>query len=230
MPKILIVDDDTLLSSTLRSYLDQEKYVVETADNGEDAIQLLSGFDYDVVVLDWTLPGISGEVVCNEYRKNGGQAPVIFLTGQNDINFLERGLNAGADDYLTKPFEVRELAARLRSLLRRRRATFDNELQVHNLVLKTEMNMLLADGTEVPLRPKESALLEYLMRHPNRIFSAQNLLDSVWSSDSAATANTVRTWMGLLRHKLAPLGHENLIRTVPGAGYVLEMKKEEPAG
>jgi two-component system phosphate regulon response regulator PhoB len=95
-------------------------------------------------------------------------------------------------------------------------------LRVHNLVLKSEINTLLVGDEKVSLRPKETALLEYFLRNPNRIFSAQQVLDAVWTSDSSATPNTVRTWMGLLRHKLAPLGHKNLIRTVAGAGYVLD--------
>lgn len=223
MPKVLIVDDDTLIGSTLQSYLDAQNYTVEVLENGEDALQLLRAFDFDIIILDWSLPGISGEIVCQEYRKKGGQAPIIFLTGQNDISFLERGLGAGADDYLTKPFDIRELAARLQSLLRRR-GSFAPELKAGNLTLKPELNQLHVGSEIVTLRPKETALLEYFLRHPNRIFSAQQILDAVWSSDSTATANTVRTWMGLLRHKLAPLGHKDLIRTVAGAGYVLDNK------
>lgn len=223
MAKILIVDDDTELSNTLRHVLQEQGYLVEQAFAGGDALQLLTNFDYDVIVLDWSMPGVTGEAVCLQYRKNGGQAPVIFLTGQTEIDFVERGLNAGADDYLTKPFAVRELSARLRSLLRRRRSAFESELKVRNLVLKPELNLLIAGDEKIELRPKETALLEYFLVNPNRIFSAQQLLDSVWPSESSATANTVRTWMGLLRHKLAPLGHEDLIRTVPGSGYVLDV-------
>jgi DNA-binding response OmpR family regulator len=222
MSKILIVDDDRLIGNTLQAFLGNQNYAVEVLEAGEDALQLLNNFDFDLIILDWSLPGISGEPVCLEYRKRGGQAPIIFLTGRNDISFLERGLSAGADDYLTKPFDIRELAARLQSLLRRGRGTFSADLRVHNLVLKSEINTLLVGDEKVSLRPKETALLEYFLRNPNRIFSAQQVLDAVWTSDSSATPNTVRTWMGLLRHKLAPLGHKNLIRTVAGAGYVLD--------
>jgi DNA-binding response OmpR family regulator len=222
MSKILIVDDDRLIGNTLQAFLGNQNYAVEVLEAGEDALQLLNNFDFDLIILDWSLPGISGETVCLEYRKRGGQAPIIFLTGRNDISFLERGLSAGADDYLTKPFDIRELAARLQSLLRRGRGTFSADLRVHNLVLKSEINTLLVGDEKVSLRPKETALLEYFLRNPNRIFSAQQVLDAVWTSDSSATPNTVRTWMGLLRHKLAPLGHKNLIRTVAGAGYVLD--------
>ena len=223
MSKVLIVDDDVLLSHSLKLYLEEQNYVVETIGDGEDALHLLRSFPYDAIILDWNLPGMSGETVCLEYRKGGGQAPIIFLTGQNDISFIERGLGVGADDYLTKPFEVLELAARLRSMFRRRRGEFEAELRAFNIVLKPELNLLVSDDTKITLRPKETAVLEYLMRNPNRIFSAQQLLDSVWSADSTATANTVRTWMGLLRQKLAQVGRETLIRTVPGAGYVLDL-------
>lgn len=224
MPKVLVVDDDRLIGTTLQSYLSGQNYVVEVLEAGEDALQLLNSFDFDIIILDWALPGISGEQVCLEYRRKGGQAPIIFLTGRNDISFLERGLGAGADDYLTKPFDIRELAARLQSLLRRGRNSFSSDLRVGELVLKTEINTLMAGDEKITLRPKETALLEYFMRNPNRIFSAQQVLDAVWASDSSATPNTVRTWMGLLRHKLAPVGHKDLIRTVAGAGYVLDSK------
>lgn len=221
MPKILIVDDDTLLSSTLRSYLDQEKYVVETADNGEDAIQLLSGFDYDVVVLDWTLPGISGEVVCNEYRKNGGQAPVIFLTGQNDINFLERGLSAGADDYLTKPFQLKELAARVRAVLRRNHGQKPDVLSFRDLEIDPQEFKVLKRGQEVHLLPKEFRLLEFLLRHPHQVYSADELLSAVWESDTEALLDTVRGHITRLRKKLDSAGKPSIIVTVYGVGYKL---------
>ena len=222
MAKILLVDDDQNLVAGLKQFLEEQSYQIEAVQDGEDALQILSSFHYDAIVLDWNLPGMSGEAICKEYRRRGGQTPIIFLTGQNDIEFLERGLAAGADDYLPKPFAARELAARLRSLLRRRQGAFEAELQAKGLLLKPEMNLLTDGNEKVTLRPKETALLEFLLRNPNKIFSAQQLLDMVWSSDSAATSNTVRTWMGLLRQKLSLFNQQDLIKTIPGAGYILE--------
>ena len=222
MAKILLVDNDQNLVAGLKQFLEEQSYQIEAVQDGEDALQMLSSFHYDAIVLDWNLPGMSGEAICKEYRRRGGQTPIIFLTGQNDIEFLERGLAAGADDYLTKPFAARELAARLRSLLRRRQGAFEAELQAKGLLLKPEMNLLTDGNEKVTLRPKETALLEFLLRNPNKIFSAQQLLDMVWSSDSAATSNTVRTWMGLLRQKLSLFNQQDLIKTIPGAGYILE--------
>lgn len=222
MAKILLVDDDTTMSQALRSFLVDRSHVVETAESGEDALQLMTNFSFDVIVLDWNLPGVTGETVCLEYRKRGGRAPIIFLTGQNDISFLERGIHAGGDDYMTKPFEVRELAARLTGLLRRSQAHFVGELRAGKLLLRPELNTIFVDEQKVVLRPKETALLEFFLRNQNHIFAAQEVIDGVWASESSASTSTVRTWMGLLRHKLQSVGCEHLIRTIPGAGYILD--------
>lgn len=226
MAKILIIDDDNALGSALQSLLSQEGFVVECALNGEDGLRLLSRHSYEVIILDWNLPEMSGEDVCRDYRNGGGQAPLLFLTGRHDISFLERGFDVGADDYITKPFESRELVARVKALLKRRSKPFQGELRVLDLLLKPEKNVIIKGDCELKLRHKEVALLEYLMRHPNQLFSAQQLLDAVWPADTQSGAHSVRTWIGLLRHKLATIGHEDLITTVAGAGYILELSEK----
>jgi DNA-binding response OmpR family regulator len=120
MAKILIVEDDLELAKALKNYLDEKNFAAETASTGEDALKLLKAAKFELIVLDWNLPGMSGEAVCREYRQMGGEAPIIFLTGNEKVDFVERGLDSGADDYMTKPFEIRELYARVCTLLKQR--------------------------------------------------------------------------------------------------------------
>jgi two-component system OmpR family response regulator len=139
-----------------------------------------------------------------------------------DVAYLEEGLDAGADDYVSKPFDIRALAARVKGLLKRRTGAIVSELRIGNLMLKPETSSISNGTEEVRLTVKEAALLTYLMRHPNRLFSAQQLLDAVWPSDGSGSTDSVRTWMNLLRRKLARLDEQNLIKTVIGSGYIIE--------
>lgn len=221
MAKILVVDDDAELSEALAEHLTAQGYLTENCASGEDALQLLSNFHYDLILLDWTLPGISGEEVCARFRRTGGQTPILFLTGHGDIQYLESGLGAGADDYMVKPFDIRELAARVKALLKRRTGTFAPDLTIDDLVLNLEMRSLVVGSMVVPLRAKELSLLEFLMRNTNRVYSAQQLLEAVWPSDAEVTTGSVRSWMNLLRQKLAEVGKPDLIETVARSGYTI---------
>lgn len=226
MAKILLVEDDTELAERLEDWFSLENHTIEVVHNGEDAQQMLGSFEFDVVVLDWGLPGaLTGVDVCRNYRKGGGQAPIIFLTGKGDIPSREEGLDSGGDDYLVKPFDIRELSARVRSLLRRPKGILPTELVVQEVALRLEDRTVSFQGQSVHLMPKQCALLEYLMRHPNRPFGAKALLDAVWPSDSEASEDTVRTCMKTLRRQLGSLGKEELIKTVLGSGYLIEDKK-----
>jgi DNA-binding response OmpR family regulator len=222
MAKILIVDDDVDLCCMIKNILLKQNALVSLTHCGEDALRHLSNLEFDAIVLDWSLPDLSGEDICRRYRNNDGQAPIIFLTGKSDIEFLERGLSAGADDYLRKPFDGRELVARLESLLRRRHHRFCAKLVVRDLLLKPESNQIVVGGGTVSLTPKETAILEYLMRHPDHIFSASDLLAAIWPAEGKGGVNTVRTWIGFLRHKLESVGYGTLIRTIPSVGYILD--------
>src|SRR5690242_15662054 len=135
MPKLLVVEDDEELLRHISAWLSSEKYLVETANSGEDALQILGNFNFDVIILDWNLTGITGLEVCQKFRKSGGDTPIIFLTGESDIDHKELGLNSGADDYLTKPFNERELSARVKSLLRRSAGLLSNDLTVKGVTL-----------------------------------------------------------------------------------------------
>ena len=221
MAKILLVDDDPQLGETVEYFLRSCNHTIDWVGLGSDALQLLSQYQYDAIVLDWGLPDISGYEVCTDYRKVGGQTPIIFLTGNNKLEALEKALDAGADDYVMKPFNIRELYARLKSILRRRSATLYTALTVHGVTLHSESSRVECDGKSVVLRQKEIAILEWLIRHKNVAYTSQQLLDAVWAADTAPSINSVRVWMTYLRQKLAAVGAENLITTVSGAGYII---------
>lgn len=222
MPKLLVVEDDEELLRHVSAWLSSEKYMVETANSGEDALQILGNFNFDVIILDWNLTGITGLEVCQKFRKSGGSTPVIFLTGESDIDHKELGLNSGADDYLTKPFDERELSARVKSLLRRSSGQLTNALTVKGVTLDIEGRTATCGEKKARLSPRETSLLEYLMRHPNRYYSSKNLLDSVWPLDSEVSEETVRTCMKTLRHKLTEIELGDLVKTVLRQGYCIE--------
>jgi len=225
MSKILLVEDDLQISESLQAWFKQEKIVFEAVQLGADALQLLNSFEFDVIILDWGLPDMTGIEVCRQYRARGGAAAILMLTGKDSIDDKEVGLDSGADDYLTKPFDVRELAARLRSLLRRPRSVKPDDLAVNGVSLSLKTRTVKVGDETARLMPKECAMLEYLMRHTDTIFSSKTLLDAVWPSDSESSEDTVRTCMRSLRLKLQKLGREDLIKTVLKAGYIIETGK-----
>jgi|AGTN01.2.fsa_nt_gi Response regulators consisting of a CheY-like receiver domain and a winged-helix DNA-binding domain len=222
MTKLLLIEDDQELADQLSKWLSEQSYICEHAASGEDGLQLLSSYQYDLIILDWELPGKSGLEVCREFRKSGGLTPILFLTGQGDISNKESGLDSGADDYLTKPFEAREHAARIRSLLRRPNTIIVEELNVNGVTLDAKNRTVSFEGKSTRLMPTECATLEFLMRHPNQSFSTRALLDAVWASQSEASDESVRTCMKTLRFKLGKIDKKDLIKTVLGAGYSIE--------
>ncbi|MCA0315325.1 MAG: response regulator transcription factor [Candidatus Melainabacteria bacterium] len=224
MAKILLVEDDLELSQRMEDWFSLENHNLEVVHSGEDALQMLTSFEFDVVVMDWGLPGMTGLEVVKQYRKQGGAAPIIFLTGRGEIDNREQGLDCGADDYMVKPFDVRELSARIRSLLRRPKGLLPTELAIKGVKLELETRTVKVGEQSAHLMPKQCALLEYLMRHPNRPFGAKALLDAVWPSDSEASEDTVRTCMKTLRRQLSTLGKEDFIKTMLGSGYLIEDK------
>lgn len=226
MAKILLVEDDPDLTSRLKDWFTAEKHMLETAASGEDGLQLLTNFEYDIILLDWTLPGVSGLDVCKRYRSNGGTTFVIFLTGKGDIASKEQALDCGADDYIVKPFDARELSARIRSVMRRPASLLPSELRIGDIVLDPQSRILSANGKTCQLMPKEAALLEHFMRHPNRVYGSKNLLDAVWSSEAEASTETVRSWLRNLRGKLTSVGVDDLIKTIPGSGYLIEYRQD----
>jgi DNA-binding response OmpR family regulator len=223
MAKILLAEDDTQLAALVEDWLKSEHHVVDHVETGTDAVDLLHASRFDLLILDWNIPGVSGVEVCNEYRNQGGTSPVLMLTGRDKIEDKEQGLDAGADDYLTKPFHLRELSARIRALLRRPPDMASNVIEHGRLMLDISACRLLKDGQPIELFPKELALLEFLMRHPNKVFSIEALQERVWSADSEASPETIRVHIARLRSKIQNEGEKPLLRTVHRQGYMLDI-------
>ncbi|MBS2001404.1 MAG: response regulator transcription factor [Cyanobacteria bacterium SZAS LIN-5] len=222
MAKILIVEDDKQLSELIVDWLTGEKYTPEPVYDGDEGLERLKFYKYDAIVLDWELPGISGPEICNQFRKGGGQTPILMLTGKKEIEDKTTGLDAGADDYLTKPFHMQELSARLRALLRRGSVDVSRTvLTAGHVSLDPVSRKVTSQGNEITLQPREYALLEFLLRHPNQPFSAEAIMDRVWSSESDASPDTVRLQIMRLRHKIDIEGKESMVRTIHRVGYML---------
>lgn len=223
MAKILLVEDDPAIAERLKEWLAAEGHLLEWASSGEDGLQLLEGFGFDVVLLDWVLPGITGLEVCKQFRRMGGLSKVIFLTGQGDIDEKEQGLNFGADDYVVKPFECRELSARIRSVLRRPAVPPTPSVLIAGAVSLNPVTRMVKSGERVAhLMPKESALFEHFMKNPGKSYSIADLTRAVWPGDGEMSAGTVRSWLRNLRAKLASVGEEGFIKTEPGYLYKID--------
>lgn len=223
MAKILVVEDDAELSFTIENWLTLEDHVVETVSDGSEAVDRLKYYKYDLLVLDWGLPGLSGLEILNRYRSVGGAIPVLMLTGKDAIQDKEAGLDAGADDYLTKPFHVKELSARIRALLRRPQTIPANLIKAGELTIDPRAHQVFKGDDEVHLHPKEFAILEFLVRHPGQVFSPEALMDHVWSSYSDASPTNIRAYIAKLRSKIDTDGKPSLISTVHGVGYKYEI-------
>lgn len=221
MAKILVVEDDLNMSESISNWLQHEHHNVEVVHSGSEAVHCLKIYQYDLIILDWQLPEMTGVEILKTYRSAHGSTPVIMLTGKDKISEKETGFDAGADDYLTKPFHIQELLLRCRALLRRGAVANSNILQVGDLCLEPTKFKVSRGGQEISLTAKEFALLEHLMRHPNQVFSSESLLESVWGSDSQASSDTVRVIMQRLRSKIDGTTGESLISNVRGVGYKL---------
>lgn len=222
MAKILVVEDNPELTEMLRTLLEHEHHRVETINDGTEAGYALKLDKFDLIILDWELPGRHGVELCREFRSGGGDTPVLILTGRREVDDKETGFESGADDYLTKPFHPRELLSRVKALLRRAGAQRqDDVLAVADLEMDPVKFTVKRAGKELKLLPREFSLLEFLLRHQEQVFSNEALLERVWQSDSEATAEAVRSTMKRLRKKLDGDHDSKLIHTVHGVGYIL---------
>lgn len=222
MSKVLLVEDEPDLAKQIKDWLAREHHLVELVDNGQVAADVLRVTQFDLIILDWQLPGLAGIDICKQYRNRGGRTPVLMLTARTAVDDREQGLDAGADDYLCKPFALKELSARIRALLRRASGSGGNTLHCRNIVLDPGARKVTRNGAEVHLEPKEFALLEFLMRNPNVVFSSDALLTRVWESDTAASPDAIRTYVRGLRRKLDDGDTGSIITTVHGLGYRLD--------
>jgi DNA-binding response OmpR family regulator len=227
--KILVVEDDLSLCNAIGDYLTLDHHTAEFVNDGHEAMQRLKVYGYDLIILDWELPKASGVEILSDFRGRGGTTLVLMLTGRDSVGDKETGLDAGADDYLTKPFHVKELQARVRALLRRPQTMTGTVLKVGYLSLDTTNYIVKRGEEEIRLLPKEFTLLEFMMRHPGRVFAAEALLNRVWSNESDATPGALTTCLGRLRKKIDLEGKPSLIRTVHGVGYTLEAQPKDSA-
>lgn len=224
MAKILIVEDDLELCTRIVEWLTFEQHTVEAVHDGREGSERLKFYTYELVILDWQLPNMTGLEICKKFRAAGGLTPLLMLTGKGEVSDKEEGLDSGADDYLVKPFHMKELAARLRALMRRPSMPTGNVLKIRDFALDTLTKKFLNGETEIALSPKEYALMEYFMRHPDEVFSQEALLERVWSSESEASIFSVYTAVKTLRKKLTIGGGKPVLTTVHGLGYRLESK------
>lgn len=222
MAKILLVEDETDLSGAIKEWLSDEYHLVELASDGNEALSRLQSTQYDIILLDWMLPGLSGIELCKTYRAGGGSAPVIMLTAKKSLLSKEIGLDSGADDYLTKPFHLRELSARIRALLRRPTSQPIGLLNVGDISLDRTALTVKKNDLPIHLGPKEFALLEILMRNNGKTLSTEFLLDQIWGTQTDVVAETLRSNIKTLRKKIDDPGKPSYIVTVHGFGYKIE--------
>jgi two-component system OmpR family response regulator len=219
--RVLVVEDDVPMAAAIRRGLRTEGVVADVAMRGEDALWMVGSTEFDAVVLDLRLPGIDGFETCRRLRENGVWAPIIMLTARDSVEDRVRGLDEGADDYLTKPFSLAELLARLRALARRGPVERPPELEVGDLRMNPATRQVWRGDAEVHLSAKEFALLEAFMRRPGEVLSPYQLLEHAWDYDYENKSNVVQVYVRYLREKIdRPFGAESL-ETVRGAGYRL---------
>jgi two-component system OmpR family response regulator len=219
--RILLVEDEVKIARAIRRGLEREGYAVDVVADGEEALFQATENDYDVVVLDVMLPGLDGFEVCRSLRSRGRWMPVIMLTARDAVEDRICGLDAGADDYLVKPFAFGELLARLRALVRRGPQERPVVLEVDDVRLDPAAHRVTRNGKEVELSAREFALLEYLMRHPGEVVSRRRILEHVWDYNYEGLSNVVDVYVGYLRKKLErPFGRA-FIQTVRGVGYTV---------
>jgi two-component system, OmpR family, response regulator MprA len=228
--KVLVVEDDPSVCSSLERSLTFEGYSVVTARDGETGLASAFGHRPDVIVLDLGLPGLSGLEVCRRLRAAGNDVPVLMLTARNSTSDRVSGLDAGADDYLPKPFALEELLARLRSVLRRAKAGQDATqlLVVDDLVLDPSAREVTRAGQDIPLTRTEYELLGLLMAHPRQVLSRNQILTEVWGFEFDPASNTLEVYIGYLRRKLEAGGRPRLVHTVRGVGYVIRPARSAP--
>jgi two-component system response regulator MprA len=218
--RILIIEDDEEILLVLKRVLSYEGYIVDTALTGKAGLTLASEQRPDLIILDWMLPKMDGLEVCRRLRKLGNQ-PILMLTAKDTLKDRVVGLDAGADDYLVKPFEMDELLARIRALLRRSAADRIRVLEFEDMKLDSSLRKVIRGSREIVLTAKEYDLLDLFMRHPRQVMTREVIFDRVWDYDFGGESNVLDVYIRYLRQKLEENGEPRLIYTVRGVGYVL---------
>ena len=221
--RILIVDDETELTNPLTRLLTREGYNVDAAFDGTTGSELIKKGNYDLFILDWMLPGKTGLEICQQLRQQGITTPVLFLTAKDTLDDRVQGLDAGADDYLVKPFELRELLARVRALLRRagveEYAHINKRTVVEDLELDVQNQIAYRQARVIELSEKESQLLQYLMENPGILLTHAQIMENLWEEDEQPSSNVIAALVRLLRRKIEVKGETQLIHSVYGKGY-----------
>jgi len=225
IPTILVVEDEPSLVTMLRYNLERQGFRVEEAGDGEEALVRITEARPDLILLDWMLPSVSGIEICRQIRRRPTtrSVPIIMLTARAEDQDMVRGLNTGADDYITKPFSMEALLARIRALLRRASpVTEKGQLGFHDIAIDLASHRVTRNGRAIHLGPTEYRLLEFFLRHPRRVFSREELLDAVWGQDIHVEPRTVDVHIRRLRLALNDEGMPDIVRTVRSAGYALD--------
>jgi len=220
--RILLVEDEVDVARFIRRGLVEQAYAVDVAEDGEQALYLASVSAYDAVILDLLIPAPDGMQVCRGLRESGSTVPILMLTARGSVDDRIAGLDAGADDYLPKPFEFGELLARLRALLRRGGATTSALLQVGSLEIDTRSHRVVVGDRPLTLTTKEYSVLEYLARNCGRIVTREEISEHVWNQDFDPFSNLIEVYMNRLRRHMARVSTARFIHTVRGAGYMIE--------
>lgn len=219
--QILLVDDEKELTTPLSRVLTEEGYQVDVANNGLIGEELAQQNEYNLLILDWLMPEKSGLELCRSLRSRNDQTPVLFLTAKDTVDDRVAGLDVGADDYIIKPFELREFLARVRALLRRstQENVMNSRLKLEDLELDQENQIAYRNGSAIELSEKETQLLSYFMQYPEQLLTHQQIYQHLWGEDSPPSSNVLAALVRLLRRKIEATGEKTLIHTVYGKGY-----------
>jgi len=219
MARILLAEDDSMLRDMIADTLSLQGYTVDVAADGNDAMAFVRSHVFDLLILDWSLPGVTGLEICRSFRQMGKAEPILFLTAKSAISDKEQGLNSGADDYLTKPFDIRELIVRVKSLLRRPANYFSHLAKIGDMMVDLDARELRCGEKSLHLQPRELALIEFFLRRPGQVLGREALLSGVWGADFDGSEIALRSCLAKVRKALASFGYDNVIETVHGFGY-----------
>ncbi|MDQ3064826.1 MAG: response regulator transcription factor [bacterium] len=221
--RALIVEDEPKIAQSLKKGLEAETFSVDVVEDGDSALSYGRSPEYDVIILDWMLPGsMDGQAACRALRQEGVTTPILMLTARDSTESKVEGLNSGADDYLAKPFSFDELLARLYALLRRPRNLLGQTLTAGKLSLDSSSKSVLYDDEVIDLTAKEFALMEYLMRRAGSVVSKEELINHIWSDDDDVLPNTVEVYIGYLRNKIDRPYNDDILQTKRGFGYMIK--------
>ena len=218
--KLLIVDDEPGILSLLKEGLEEASYSVDIASDGKSGLNLALSNTYNLIILDWMIPGISGIEVCRQIRKAGNMVPIIFLTAKKTLDDLVFGFESGANDYIKKPFEFEELLARIKAQLKNN-LNDDHILRAGKLTINSLSHQVFFDSKEITLTPKEFALLDYLVRNMDSVCTRNRIIQKVWETPSEPDTSIVDVFVTFLRKKLEKAGGRKIIQTIYGVGYIV---------